>query len=149
MLNELAQNKLNALPRIDTLTLNKALVGFDNMFKYANQISTSNYPPYNLIKADDDNYAIQMAIAGFTKSEIAVEIDDGTLIITGTKETAPSADNLYLHRGLSFRDFNRTFALAEHVQVVSATIQDGILSVYLTRIVPEDKKRKLIEITEV
>jgi molecular chaperone IbpA len=149
MLNELPQSKLSALPRIDTTTLNRALVGFDNMFKYANQLSNSNYPPHNIIKTDDDNYVIELAVAGFKKSEITVEVDRESLIISGTKDKDPATAVEYLHRGLSSRDFTRQFTLAEHVVVKNATIQDGILSVYLERVVPEEKKRKLIAITEV
>lgn len=136
-------------PRIDTTNLNRALVGFDTLFKYATNVNAaSNYPPHNIIRTDDDHYVIEIAIAGFKRSEISIEVQQELLLISGSKsEQLTNVE--YIHRGLSSRDFTRTFTLAEHVVVNSATIQDGILIVYLERIVPEEKKRKVITISEI
>jgi molecular chaperone IbpA len=136
--------------KIDTTLLNKALVGFEPMFRYSNFAnSNANYPPYNIIMIDDDHYEIEIAVAGFNKSEISIEVEREMLIVNGSKNKQDEVEKLYQHRGLSSRDFVRTFTLAEHVSVTSASITDGILSVLLTREIPEEKKRKLIQITEV
>ncbi len=145
---------MNTLPQINLQSLNRALVGFDQLFTavdggFANQVNKSTYPPYNIIKHDDD-YAIEMAVAGFKKDEIVVEVLNDQLIIKGTQtEREDTIDVQYLHRGLSARDFTRNFTLAEHMIVQGAVIQDGILRVGLQRIVPEEKKPRLINIQEV
>jgi molecular chaperone IbpA len=144
---------MNALARIDTQALNRALVGFDRMFdtfesRFANQLS-SNYPPYNIVKADDDHYIIEVAVAGFKKDEITVEVDQDQLVIKGQKSETVNTTTVYMHRGLSARDFVRQFTLAEHMIVNGATIQDGVLQVNIERIIPEELKPRLIDIVEV
>lgn len=137
---------MNTLPKIDTQTLSRALIGFDSMLNsvYANSLN-SNYPPHNMIKISDDQYMIEMAVTGFKKSEISVSVEQGTLIIRSSKENIP-VEMDYLYRGLSLRNFTKQFKLAEHIEVTSANIEDGILSIHLMQIIPEDKKPKLIEI---
>ena len=145
---------MNALTRFDTQSLNRALVGFDRLFdtfesRFANQLST-NYPPYNVVKTDDDHYGIEVAVAGFKKDEISVEVDQDQLTIKGESATPnESATRQYLHRGLSSRDFVRQFTLAEHMVVKGAEIRDGILTISIERVIPEDKKPRLIDIVEV
>lgn len=145
---------MNALTRFDTQALNRALIGFDRMFdtfetRFSNQLN-SNYPPYNIVKSDDDHYVIEVAVAGFNRKEIAVEIEQDQLTIKGEHAKDNEEDTTqYLHRGLSARGFTRQFALAEHMVVKGATIQDGILRVQLERIIPEEKKPRLIDIVEV
>ena len=147
------EKTMNALTRIDTQALNRALVGFDRMFdtfesRFANQLA-SNYPPYNILKDDDDNYVIEVAVAGFKKDEITVEVDQDQLVIKGQKSETANTTTVYMHRGLSARDFVRQFTLAEHMVVNGATIQDGVLQVNIQRIVPEELKPRLIDIVEV
>ena len=147
------EKTMNALTRIDTQALNRALVGFDRMFdtfesRFANQLA-SNYPPYNILKADNDNYIIEVAVAGFKKDEITVEVDQDQLVIKGQKSETVNTTTEYMHRGLSARDFVRQFTLAEHMIVNGATIQDGVLQVNIQRIVPEELKPRLIDIVEV
>ena len=147
------EKTMNALARIDTQALNRALVGFDRMFdtfesRFANQLA-SNYPPYNILKADNDNYIIEVAVAGFKKDEITVEVDQDQLVIKGQKSETANTTTVYMHRGLSARDFVRQFTLAEHMVVNGATIQDGVLQVNIQRIVPEELKPRLIDIVEV
>jgi len=142
----------NALPKIDTLTLSKALVGFDRVFntfesRFAQQMN-SNYPPHNIIRIDDTNYLIEIAVAGFEKSEINIEVQQDQLTITGEKDKTDVPEMEYLYRGLSSRNFVRQFSLAEHIVVNSATFNNGILSIQLERIVPEEKKPRIIEIQE-
>jgi molecular chaperone IbpA len=144
---------MTALTRYDTQALNRALVGFDRLFdtfesRFANQLN-NNYPPYNVIRIDDNSYSIELAVAGFKKEEIEVEIAQRILSIRGERHREDVAAQQYLHRGLSARNFERTFQLAEDIVIKGAVLQDGILRVDLERIVPEEKKPKLIDIVEV
>jgi molecular chaperone IbpA len=143
---------MTQLVRFDQAALNRALIGFDQLFdsfesRFANQLTT-NYPPHNVVKTDEDTYVIEMAVAGFKKNEIAVEVEQDMLTIRG-ESTPIQLTRVYLHRGLSSRDFERTFSLAEHMIVKGAEIKDGILTITIERIIPEDKKPRLIDIVEV
>lgn len=143
----------NALTRFDTQALNRALVGFDRLFdtfesRFANQLS-NNYPPYNVVKTDEDHYQVEIAVAGFTKDEVSVEVEGEFLTIKGSASKTESTTKQYLHKGLSSRDFVRQFTLAEHMIVKGASIQDGILRVDIERFIPEEKKPRLIDIVEV
>lgn len=144
---------MNQLARFDTAALNRALIGFDTLFndiekRFANQIQT-NYPPHNVIKHDDDNYSIEIAVSGFNKEEVKIEVADNQLTITGTRTRDDDTAVEYLHRGLASRDFTRVFPLAEHIVVGDATIKNGILTIGLKRILPEALKPRLIDIKEV
>jgi molecular chaperone IbpA len=149
----LKEKIMNQLVRFDTSALNRALVGFDQIFndfdkRFANQIST-NYPPYNVVKKSEDDYEIQIAVSGFEKSEVTVEVNRDQLIIKGEHADAVVDNVEYLHRGLASHDFTRAFTLAEHMEVGDAVIRNGILTISLTRIVPEELKPRLISIKEV
>lgn len=140
---------MNAITRFDTNALNRALIGFDQLFdnverRFANQVQ-NNYPPYNVIKHDDNHFEIEVAVAGFDKEDITVEVDQDQLIIKG-KKTPVETEVQYMHRGLAARDFERTWTLADHMQVGDAELTNGILSVKLTRIIPEALKPRLIAI---
>lgn len=145
---------MTAVSRFDTTALNRALVGFDRLFdtfetRFANQLST-NYPPHNIVKTDDTHYEIEIAIAGFKKNEISVEIEQDMLTVKGETETPnESVSRQYLHRGLSSRNFVRSWQLAEHMVVNGAEIKDGILTITLEYIIPEEKKARVIDIIEV
>jgi molecular chaperone IbpA len=144
---------MNAMTRFDTQALNRALVGFDRMFdtfetRFGNQLN-SNYPPYNVIKKDNDNYAIEVAVAGFKKNEITVEVDSEQLTIKGQRRKDDDDHVQYMHRGLSARDFVRQFTLAEYMIVKGASIQDGVIRVDLERVVPDHMKPRLIDIVEI
>jgi molecular chaperone IbpA len=142
---------MNQLARFDTNALahlNRALIGFDRIFdnfenRYQN--STTNYPPYNVLKHDDNTFEVEIAVAGFDKEEISIEVDQDQLIIKGRRAKDEDTDK-YLHRGLAARDFERVFTLAEYMEVGEAELTNGILSVKLTRIVPEALKPRLIAI---
>lgn len=142
---------MNQLARFDTSALsqlNRALIGFDrifNDFENRHVNSTTNYPPYNVIKHDDDHFEIEVAVAGFDKEDISVEVDQDQLRIRGEKIKAEDAVN-YVYRGLAARDFERLFTLADHMEVGEAELTNGILRVKLTRIVPEALKPRLIAI---
>ena len=140
---------MNAITRFDTTALNRALIGFDQLFdnverRFANQVQ-NNYPPYNVIKHDDNHFEIEVAVAGFDREDITVEVDQDQLIIKG-KKTPVETEVQYMHRGLAARDFERSFTLAEHMVVGEAELTNGILSVKLTRVIPEALKPRLITI---
>jgi molecular chaperone IbpA len=143
---------MNAINRFDTAALNRALVGFDRIFdnfesRFANQIN-QNYPPYNIEKVAENLYDIVVAVAGFDKHEVTVEVDQDQLIIRGEKAAAQDPTPEYLHRGLAFRDFERRFTLAEHMEVVKAEIKNGLLLVRIERRVPEALLPRKIEVIE-
>ena len=142
--------------RITSDTLNplyRATVGFDNLFNEFERLHTQSnsqgYPPYNISKDGDDLYSITLAIAGFKKSEIDVELEDGNLLITGTVKSEDSAkdDIEYLHKGIAERDFVRSFKLAEYVEVKSVKLEDGLLKVELFRNVPDALKPQKIKVS--
>ena len=141
----------NQLARIDALS--RALVGFDTMFdqmerRFANSVS-NNYPPHNIIKLDENEYAIQLAVTGFDKSEISVTVENNVLIVKGESQTTDYAPEQYLHRSLATRDFVKEFPLAEHIEVVGAETKNGMLTVKLIRDIPESAKPKVIDIVDV
>ena len=142
---------MNQLARFDTTALNRAFIGFDRLFNeaergFANSIQ-SNYPPYNILKTSDDDYVIEVAVTGFKKDEITVGLNQGQLFISGTRAVQEGEDDTeYLHRGLAARDFERRFTLADHMEVGDAEVADGLLRVYIKRIVPEALKPRVIAI---
>jgi molecular chaperone IbpA len=143
---------MNALTRFDTTALNRALVGFDRIFdnfesRFANQIN-QNYPPYNIIKTGDNSYTVEIAVAGFTTDEITVEVDQDQLIVSGRK-SEQETESAYLHRGLAYRDFERRYTLAEHMEVIKAETKNGLLMIEIERKVPEALLPRKIEVLEV
>jgi molecular chaperone IbpA len=119
---------------------------FDRIIDRIDHSSINNYPPYNIVKVADNSYEIQVAAAGFLQGDIEINFHDGQLEIKGDRKDDRFTEDQYLHRGISFRKFVRTFDLAEYVEVKSATVKDGILCVHLERIVPDSMKPKKIEI---
>lgn len=145
---------VNKQIRVTTDTLSplfKASIGFDNLVKeFFNEPQFTNatgYPPYNISKNKDDVYEITLAVAGFKKTDIEIELEDGTLKISGTSNVLDSDEIEYLHKGIAERNFIRTFKLAEYVEVNSAKLEDGILRVGLVRNVPEALKPQKIDIS--
>ena len=145
--------KTLTLRSFDIPALTKFGIGFDNMFdelmRVSAQQSTSNYPPYNIVQINEDEYMISLAVAGFGLDNLSVTKDKKFLIIEG-KEYQSDSEKIvpnYLHKGISNRDFRREFQLADHVEISNAHLELGILSVYLKREVPEDAKPKTIAIT--
>ena len=141
----------NQLSRLDTLS--RALVGFDTMFdqmerRFANQVS-NNYPPFNILKWNEDQYEIQIAITGFEKEEIRVEVERNQLSVFGESKEMSLGDAMYLHRGLATRDFEKTFTLAEHMEVKGAATKNGMLRIQIFRNIPESAKPKIIDIVEI
>ncbi|MDA7582924.1 Hsp20 family protein [Candidatus Pelagibacter sp.] len=137
-------------------TLRPFSIGFDDMFEqFENMLGNggltmqSNYPPYNIRKTGKDNYAIEVALAGFSKKDVEVEFEDNLLTVR-TKQVnkldKKSDEVEIIHKGISQRQFARSFTIAEDVKVNGAELKDGLLTIACERIVPEYKKKKLIEI---
>jgi len=110
----------------------------------AHKINSQSYPPYDLLKLDEDTYRLSLAISGFTKEDVSVSVEDGTLIIKG--EIVEVTDAEIVHKGIAGRKFVRSFALGEYMEVSGAELKDGMLHINVDRIVPEEKKPKAIKI---
>ena len=133
-------------------------IGFDDGFDHFESLldddfgipaSRNNYPPYDIRKVDENRYNIEAALAGFNKKDIEVIAKDNTLTIKTKKEKTSNKENgngEILHQGISKRYFERSFTIADDVKVLGAELKDGLLIVSLERIIPEEKKEKVIEI---
>ena len=124
-------------------------VGFDGFFNRLTNmdIAQSGYPPYNIRKLNDLQYVVELALAGFSKSDIEVEVTDGTLTIrTVAKDDGADNDENFVHRGIAKRTFSRQFNLSDDIIVKNADLKDGMLIVNLERIIPDEKKPRLIPI---
>jgi molecular chaperone IbpA len=141
------------LKSLDIPSIHKFGIGFDSIFADLNRLAQAprgdNYPPYNIVKHDDDNYSIELAIAGFKKEDISIEVDQQQLLIKSKLKDADEdiVELEYLHKGISARHFERSFTLAEHVFVQDAKMTDGILKVILERQLPEELKPRTIDIS--
>ena len=124
-------------------------VGFDRVFNQlntyaANNATSTGFPPYNIRKGGDYTYAIEMALAGFSKKDIEIEVAEGLLTVRSIKENDENDSNIY--RGISYRKFNRKFTLADDIVVNDASLENGMLEITLERIVPDAKKPRKITI---
>jgi len=134
-------------------TLRPFSVGFDSVFDEFDRMLessefNSNYPPYNIKRLNDNNYKIEVALAGFDKKDIEVELKEKTLTIRNKvkKETIDEDGNGVIHKGISTRQFQRSFTISEDIKVKDGELKNGLLSIDLERIIPENKKPHLIEI---
>jgi len=128
--------QLRAVTPADLAQISRALVGFDQYFNNP-RLQNSNYPPHNIVKYSDSAYAIEVAVAGFSKEEINVEVDQDQLIVRGTQQTEDTEGKEYLHKGLASRNFEQSWTLAEYMEVKDAEVKDGMLIINIQRIVPE------------
>jgi molecular chaperone IbpA len=119
---------------------NRELDRFNNIQK----VNTQAYPPYDLLKLDEDTYKLSLAVAGFSKENISVSVDNGTLVIKG--EIVDVVDAEVVHKGIASRKFTRTFALGEYMEVTGAELKNGMLNIDINRVIPDDKKPKAIKI---
>ena len=120
-------------------------IGFDTVFDRLSQnIDNSSYPPYNIRKVGEFDYTIELALAGFSKKDIEVKVVDGVITIKSIKENSEDDETLY--RGISYRKFTKKFSLADDMEVKGAKLDNGLLSIDLERIVPEEKKPRTIDI---
>ena len=127
----------------------RASVGFDRVFDLLDSVagqSSNGYPPYNIEKAGDNAYRIVMAVAGFAEAELSLTQKENELLVTG--QSAPNADEgkQFLYRGIAGRNFERRFQLADHVKVSGAKLSNGLLTIELARVIPEEKKARAIQI---
>ena len=134
----------------DLPSLQRFAVGFDQVFDDLQRRSIetvqSNFPPYNILKIGDTGYAIEIAVAGFSEEELSLELVKGELVVRG-QSAEKAEESTFLHRGIAARNFIRTFALADTMEVAGATVKNGILLIKLEHVVPEEDKPKPIPIT--
>ena len=134
----------------DISPLYRSTVGFDRLFDLLDQTARvepmTNWPPYNIEKAGEDQYRITMAVAGFSPDEIELTQHESTLLVTGNKHTESEGTQI-LHRGIATRAFKQTFSLADHVKVKGASLENGLLMIELVREVPEELKPRRIAIS--
>lgn len=130
----------------------RSTVGFDRLFDMLENSSfgqnqQENYPPFDLIKEGDNQFRIELAVAGFRPDEIDITAQQNVLIVSGRKnEESEPRDSDYVYRGIANRSFDRRFALADHIQVRGADLKDGLLSIELVREIPEAMKPRKIEV---
>ena len=140
------------MQNINTFDTNKFLpysVGFDSLFEKLFDMDMDNsnsYPPYNISKIDDNNYVIEMALAGFNKDNIQLELANGELTVKSKKKDTSEKDVNVIHKGISLRSFVRKFTLSDEILIKSAEMKDGMLTIKLEKFIPESKKPKLISI---
>lgn len=133
----------------DFAPLFRSTVGFDRVFDLMDSFAeqSNGYPPYNIERADENHYRITVAVAGFGDKDLAIEVKEGVLTVTGQKEPAePDATRTVLYQGIAGRAFERRFQLAEHVEVRAAKLENGLLHIDLERQIPEEKKPRRIAI---
>ena len=135
----------------DFAPFRRSTVGFDRLFDMLENSNASrageNYPPFDLIKLGDNQYRIELAVAGFKPNEIDITAQQNVLIVTGGKnDESQDKGSDYIYRGIANRSFERRFALADHIQVKGADLKDGLLSIELVREIPEAMKPKKIDI---
>ena len=135
---------VSAFPQIES-----RLIGFDRVFDAVTRLNaveggqSNSFPPYNIKKLDAENYEIQIALAGFSKSELDISVEDGNLVVSGQQE---KSDDEFLHKGIAERNFKRTWALADDVKVTGSKLKDGVLTISLVHEIPDEKKPTSIEI---
>jgi molecular chaperone IbpA len=129
----------------DFAPLFRSTVGFDRLFDMLDNSTRPDWPPYNIERVGENQYRISMAIAGFGPNEIELTQQGNTLLVTGQKKSEQDNHEM-LHQGLAYRGFKQTFNLADHVKVTAANLENGLLSVELTREVPEQMKPRRIEL---
>ena len=139
------------MSNIDLTPLYRAVVGFDRLAGMIDQASrldgSQGYPPYNIERVDENAFAIEIAVAGFTEDDLEIETKEGLLTVAGKRgENEDGEGRNYLHRGIAQRSFIRRYQLADHVIVTGANLQHGVLRIDLIRELPEEKKPRKIEI---
>lgn len=126
-----------------------ALIGFDELFRRITELEKpqTGFPPYDIIKNSDEKFVIKMAVAGYTKDQVEVTLNEGKLIVTGKIKSNNTTENLeFLYKGIAERDFTRSFTLADTIEVDKVTLSDGILLISLRNVIPDNKKPKIFQI---
>lgn len=135
---------------LDLAPLSRFAVGFDNLFREMDKLqlngtANSSYPPYNIVNVNDEQFFIEVAVAGFEEKDLDITLENGVLTVTGNKETE-SDERQYVYKGIAMRNFTRTFRLADHIEVEGAKLENGLLVVNLKKLIPEELKPRKIEI---
>lgn len=135
-----------------TLTdgFSKVWIGLDRMVETVSLMAESalkNYPPFNIVKLQEDKYTIEIAVAGFARNELEVELDNDRLVIRGSSKTE-EPESSFLYKGLANRAFTRQFKLADNIEIKNAKLINGVLKIFLEAITPEKNKVKKVEIEE-
>ena len=131
--------------------INRYAIGFDHLMDHLvtlhsnNNLTTNEYPPYDIIKEGENNYKIELAVAGFKKDELSIQLKENTLTIKG-ETNSKNSNGDYLHKNIARRSFSKGFSLADNIEIGSASFEDGVLSVNLTQNIPEEQKPKEIKI---
>ena len=135
------------LNSLDIPQIHRFAVGFDRMFdelaRTAGTLNSSNYPPYNIVRVAENEYEIEVAVAGFSENELDVEMQNGELVVKGEAKATDTRTGNYLHQGIAARNFTRTFALPDNSEVKSASVKNGILTVNVEVFIPESTKKKI------
>jgi molecular chaperone IbpA len=131
--------------RFDYSPFYRSTVGFDRLLNLVDSAAEQGYPPYNIERSDENNYRVTVAVAGFAEKDLSVDVKDRVLTVSAKKEESADKPN-FLHQGIAGRAFERSFQLAEHVEVKAARLENGLLHVDLERIVPEEKKPRRVVI---
>ena len=128
-------------------------VGFDSVFDHFESLFNespslhTNYPPYDILKTDEHSYVIELAVAGFSKKDISVTVENGVLTVESDREgSTESSGQEIIHRGISKRYFKKSFSIADDVEIRGADLKDGLLRISMEKIIPESRKRKEISI---
>jgi len=148
----MTKNQLSIFNQLRPVT-----VGFDNVFDHFERmfnddffnVPTVNYPPYNIVKTGVNTYNVEVALAGFSRDDVSVEFEEGIMTIKSkdrTESKKQDADDNIIHKGISKRYFSKSFTVADDVEIKGAELKDGLLTVSMERIVPENKKARVIEI---
>ncbi|WP_269520622.1 Hsp20 family protein [Alteromonas sp. BMJM2] len=137
---------------IDLSPLYRSFIGSDHLASLVDAAARSEkqntYPPYNIELLSDDKYRVTMAIAGFSKDDVSIQVEENTLTIIGNKkaDSNEKSERKYLHKGISERNFERKFQLGDHVKVLAADMENGLLHIDMERVIPDAKKPRTIEI---
>ena len=134
--------------------LRPVTIGFDNVFDHfermfdhqVDHITVPNFPPYNIVKTGDNQYDVELALAGFNKKDIDVTVEDGVMTIKSIVKESKEKEDGVIHKGIAKRYFSKSFTIADDVEVKGAELKDGLLKVSLERIIPESRKPKTISI---
>lgn len=138
--------KTNPFAQIESIFNDPFFLGFGNQFARweTNKKITSQFPPYNVKKVDEDNYIVELAVAGYDREDLDVSVDKDTLIIKSDRENDEKSD--FLHKGIAGRNFTQTFTLGEYMLVKSASLENGLLTIKIERELPEEAKPRQIKI---
>jgi molecular chaperone IbpA len=139
-------HKINPFAQFESIFNDPFFLGFNDQFVRweQNKKTTSQFPPYNVKKIDEDNYIIELAVAGYDREDLDIKVDKDTLIIKSERENEDKAD--YLHKGIAGRNFTQTFTLGEYMVVKSALLENGMLTIKIEREIPEEAKPRQIKI---